>query len=451
MAKRITRFCVLFGLLTFFIVPVSNAVDPNWKEDQDKMFKKIGLVPGEIIKKDNWQKIDGLVPDDIARWVKEGLIEMTIGEFKIDASLDAEWEEYGKKHNMGKYTLDKNGSIIEVATGAFPQSPYGEIFPDIDLKNDPDCGIKIMHNRDIGRTREGSMTNPFTVEWIGKDGFERVLQNEYYRYNFWGNKLAQEEKNQKGLFFMEITVVVAPYDLSGTAQLTYRKIDGSSDELYVYIPAIRRTKRMSGSNRSDPFMGSDFTIDDGYGWMGQTSNMQWKYIEKKIGLMCISKYSTDSYVKMHKQNDGSWVSDPAEGIKTGWQFEGCKQAGWAPITCVWVPREFYVITCLPEDPYYNMGKMEFWLDQKTLWGQYKLMWDIAGEYWKSSSFMGMIMNWGRTSLSSNMHLFYDVKTRHATVLRGCGKNIFGRDLVHRFMMPNMKEKFSVSRLNTWTK
>ena len=175
MIKRITRFCVLFGLLTFFIVPVSNAVDPNWEEHQDEMFEKIGLKPGDEIKKDNWEKIDGLVPDDIANWVKEGLIEMTIGEFKIDASLDAEWEEYGKKHNMDKYILDKDGNIIEAATGAFPQSPYGEIFPDIDLKNDPDSKYDVSTDYpQVFKTMKTKLH-----QWMSQDK-QRIWKDEHF-------------------------------------------------------------------------------------------------------------------------------------------------------------------------------------------------------------------------------------------------------------------------------
>jgi len=183
--------------------------------------------------------------------------------------------------------------------------------------------------------------------------------------------------------------------------------------------------------------------------------MTWKYNSEQTGLMPISKFSAENYTVMAKQPDKSWkaITD-VEGIKSGWQVDGCKQAHWSPVTCVWVPRKFYRISCVPKDPYYNMGKMEFWLDKKSLWSQYKLMDDIAGEYWKTGIFMVQFMKWGdndNISQTSNMHLFVDVKTKHSTILRSSGKNIFGRDLMYEFKVPNMKEKFSVNRLNTWTK
>ena len=452
MVKSFIKIGIAIGFIIFFLTSVSNAKDPNWKEHQAELFNQIGLQPGDVIGKNNWKKVEGLAPDDMVTWVREGKMIMNIGEFGYDASNDTEWDEYGLKHNVGKYSLNNEGVIIEVATGKYPKWLYGYPFPNIDLKNDPDRGIKFMHNRDITRGREGGMKSPFTVEWVGAKGFERVIQNDYLRYNVWGTTESKDDKNSSNMMFMEVTVVVAPYDLAGTAQLTYRKIDGSDDQLYVYIPAIRRTKRMSGANRSDPFLGSDFTIDDGNGWLGNTSKMTWTYVGEKIGLMAISKDSAQDYTHMVQQNDGHWKAiSNVKGVQSGWQIKGCKQAPWSPVTCVWVPRKFHILTCIPEDPYYNMGKMEFWIDKKSLWGQYKLMWDIAGEYWRTGAYMPQFMKWDKITQSSNMHLFYDVKTDHSSILRSSGKNIFGRDLFYEYNLKNMKKKFSVSRLGTWTK
>ncbi len=454
MLKKVILIHVVFCLILFFIVPVSNALDPQWKEHQQAMLDQMGLKAGEKITKDNWQKIEGLVPDDILSWVKDGRQIIIIGEMKYDFSHDDEWLEWGEKHNTGKYALDERQNIIEVETGDFPGWVYGHPFPNIDLKNDPDAAIKLCYNRDISRGRDSVFKGPFTCEWIGENGFERVIQNTYWRFNFWGNKFVKDDGNENKEFFYELTNVVAPYDVSGTAQLTIRALDGSEDKLYVYIPAIRRTKRMSGANRSDPFMGADFSVDDANGWAGQTSNMTWKYLGEKPGLMVIGDFSAENLVLFNKQKDGSYKQKTnVIGMKVGWEVPDCEQAPWAQITAVWVPRMFHMIEAVPNDPYYNMGKMIFWFDKTTLWCQYKLMDDIAGDYWKTGIFWGQGMRWkdGLATQTSNGHLFYDTNTKHATVLRACGMKIYGRDLMFELNLPNMKKKMSVSRLGTWTK
>lgn len=52
-----------------------------------------------------------------------------------------------------------------------------------------------------------------------------------------------------------------PADVKGTALLTYAHgID--PDDQWIYLPALRRVKRISSSNRSGPFMGSEFAFED---------------------------------------------------------------------------------------------------------------------------------------------------------------------------------------------
>lgn len=53
----------------------------------------------------------------------------------------------------------------------------------------------------------------------------------------------------------------SPRDIRGTALLTYSYPD-EDDEQWLYLPALRRTKRIAASGRSSPFMGSQFAYED---------------------------------------------------------------------------------------------------------------------------------------------------------------------------------------------
>lgn len=53
----------------------------------------------------------------------------------------------------------------------------------------------------------------------------------------------------------------SPRDIEGTGLLTYSFRDGG-EEQWLYLPALRRTKRISASGRSSPFMGSEFAYED---------------------------------------------------------------------------------------------------------------------------------------------------------------------------------------------
>jgi len=61
----------------------------------------------------------------------------------------------------------------------------------------------------------------------------------------------------------KLMVFQSPADVRGTAFMNWSyKEEGKSDEQWIYLPALKRVKRISSEGRGDYFMGSDFTYDD---------------------------------------------------------------------------------------------------------------------------------------------------------------------------------------------
>lgn len=52
-----------------------------------------------------------------------------------------------------------------------------------------------------------------------------------------------------------------PPDIAGTAVLTLEQ-PGTEDEQWMYLPALKRTRRIAGKSRNESFMGSDLSYDD---------------------------------------------------------------------------------------------------------------------------------------------------------------------------------------------
>lgn len=52
-----------------------------------------------------------------------------------------------------------------------------------------------------------------------------------------------------------------PRDIKGTAFLTYTHSTRPDDQ-WIYLPALKRIKRISSNNKSGPFMGSEFAYED---------------------------------------------------------------------------------------------------------------------------------------------------------------------------------------------
>jgi outer membrane lipoprotein-sorting protein len=59
------------------------------------------------------------------------------------------------------------------------------------------------------------------------------------------------------MFFM------SPADIKNTSFMNWTyDADNKSDDQWIYLPALKKTKRISSDSKSDYFMGSDFTYDD---------------------------------------------------------------------------------------------------------------------------------------------------------------------------------------------
>ena len=58
-----------------------------------------------------------------------------------------------------------------------------------------------------------------------------------------------------------LTIFDQPRDVSGTAFLSFSKTVGADDQ-WIYLPALKRVKRINSRNKSGPFMGSEFAFED---------------------------------------------------------------------------------------------------------------------------------------------------------------------------------------------
>jgi len=81
------------------------------------------------------------------------------------------------------------------------------------------------------------------------------------------NKQGQEStreirsKTLEGDGDKSMTIFDAPGDVKGTALLSFTHKEGPDDQ-WLYLPALKRVKRIASDNKSGPFMGSEFAYED---------------------------------------------------------------------------------------------------------------------------------------------------------------------------------------------
>jgi len=453
MIKKVFLLCLLSLFITVLSFQTAMAYDPNWKANQQKLFDQIPVKAGDVIDTSNWQKVKDLLPESILGYVKEGEFVLKIGEFKHDYSGDEAWEKAGEM-NRGKYALGSKKEIIDKATGKFPMYIYGKPFPDLD-KNDPDFGIKFMHNNAVERGRGGSANQIGPTLFVSEEGLDRYLVSRVLYTYYWGQREG-EVPNPNKFKFMEIVRLLDPYDLAGTSVLTHRALDGSPDRGGTYVPALRRVRKTSGLNRSDPFFGSEFVIDDSMGWGGQNETMSWKVVGEKVMLCPKDDFHAQSPDMMTEQPNGAWKTTMAiPPLNFGYMDKNWSGAKWAPNHAVWVPREVYLIEATPLDPYYNYGKCLFYYDKVAGVPAYKIISNKAGEHWKTLIVQQLSQVWdNRKTISSvSWYVCIDDRRHHASISPWRGN--WGNQEYEPFLTlgdPNVKRAdFTFEKLATMSK
>ncbi len=159
-----------------------------------------------------------------------------------------------------------------------------------------------------------SLQGTMVMRLVSKQGKELTREIQV-----WSRKTGGEEKM--------LIKFVAPADVKGTAFLTIKK-DGK-EEMKLYLPALKRVRRIASSQKKGSFMGSDFSYDD----ISNLSGMKIEDYSHKL-LRTEKKDGQEFYVV---------ESTPKPGVESSYSKQ-----------IVWVPADTFVPTRIE---FYKNGKL----------------------------------------------------------------------------------------------
>ncbi len=128
------------------------------------------------------------------------------------------------------------------------------------------------------------------------------------------NKQGQESKRILRIKSLEvpddgdkgITIFNEPKDVRGTALLTFSH-KTESDDQWLFLPKLKRVKRIASKNKSGPFMGSEFAFEDLSSQ--EVEKYTYKYIQDEpcADMTCflVERYPTDKYSGYTSQK--AWI------------------------------------------------------------------------------------------------------------------------------------------------
>lgn len=106
--------------------------------------------------------------------------------------------------------------------------------------------IEKVNNRDDGV----QVTRRFRIELTDRRGVTRVEETKGFRKYY-------DDQKKTVIFYTD------PTNVKGTAFLTFDYVnDAKEDDQWLYLPALRRVRRISASDRGDYFLGTDLTYEE---------------------------------------------------------------------------------------------------------------------------------------------------------------------------------------------
>ncbi len=152
-------------------------------------------------------------------------------------------------------------------------------------------GIEIAWNFVKSRNTSEETLARFYTAVTDKKGHTRysTAEQNYFAWDgrLHGEKVPLWEPNPNNYDYFQTMGFKTPYDLKGIVSLTHRYNDPDrQDDMWMYLPVLRRVRRMSTAQRWDKLPGGqDITWDAATGFDGKPTNYDWNYLGQKL-LLC---------------------------------------------------------------------------------------------------------------------------------------------------------------------
>ncbi len=312
---------------------------------------------GTVISDSNAAKYDEFLGPGL-RWVITRGATLTVGAYqKVEyaPAFQAATEKYA-----GQVKISEDSShLIDHVAGL----PFTQVADD-----DPQVAAKHMFNFNAAIALDDLDLRNFDCDTgsLGLDGepvrVERHFLIDHLRRLYFRERTEVEPipelPNRDEVRYKEsMYPIVEPFDLKGTGFTSNRYIDHTrQDDSWLYLPQLRRVRRLSSAQRSDALFGQDTDQDSYAGYAGNVAWSTWKYLGSRTVL---GNFHAQNFPVKWLPPSGDFIHDSP-----------------------WEPREVWIVEGVSKLPQYAYSKRVIYLDKES----YRIPWtdiyDTAGELWK---------------------------------------------------------------------
>lgn len=341
-------------------------------------------------------RIADLMPSSMLRAIKEA--GMVI-ELKASTPLKHNQRVIEATKVQGdKAAIDDNRRLTGFTTGI----PFMNI-----SETEPQAGLKLVYN---------IMRSPWFADVVDLDpmvfltttkahGLSKEMHTKYARLLQAGRLDPPYTLSDDGVVKREMLLFTYPNDVRGVGTLTVQYDDGRLPDVYAYVKAVRRVRRLSGSAWADPVVGTDLLTDETFGLnIDPTWYPEYKITGKRWILASLHSQSAGARLDAGtpQARYGQLSLQPGDGIgftesyepREVWTLEATMPKGHLASRKV-----MYVDT----DPYYPL----------LHWQE---IYDLKGELWRLvyHSWISAVRNDGQPGIYPSIIWIPDLQRERAT-------------------------------------
>lgn len=307
---------------------------------------------GTMIGPDNWEQYKEYIPLSLQTQIVKGM-SFEIGGDATGFLRSSSGYEKATQANKGKCSITADG----VLQGWISGRPFPEA---IDPK-DPQAGMKIAYNLERRYEGDDQVLEKYHLINVNANGQERIVEGHAKSWAWFNMKgrtdiepLPDMLPNQDGIWRYNTLTMDYPYDLKGTMRLLVRYEDPKKDDdIWMYIPTMRRVRRMSGAQRQNNFAGTVATYDDIRGFQGRPLEYTWKLVgEQKV--LCAA---LEAKTPFPRNAEGLWTNERTV-------------------------RDCWIVEAVPVNSSYVYKKRRFWIDKDCYVPWHETVYDAQGREWK---------------------------------------------------------------------
>jgi hypothetical protein len=315
------------------------------------------VVPGDVIDKTNMDKAADLLHPGLRWCVEHGLV-MEIVPYQAAThppSYAAATEKYTAQVRMSPDGLQLENYVA------------GQPFLVLD-PNDPLIAQKVMWNYYYNPY----VTDDFTIRLFEADTgpitergmiVEKHFVVDAIKRLMYNGRVHVDPKpvfddNAEGFRYREaLHPLLEPFDLKGVGTTMSRYLDPTrQDDTWLYLPMLRRVRRLSSAQRSDALFGQDVDMDSYGGYSGNPAWFDWRFLGESTILAAV-----------HGKH---------------WPAHWCEGQGDFVFCDAWEKRKVWIVEGRSKFPQYAYGKRVLFVDKEAFYTPSTDIYDRGMELWK---------------------------------------------------------------------